>query len=168
MGPFYISRDDRAVPRPRGREPGRTGGGVPVGDTRYRFVQVRPVRFFGEEKVWVGEARVAITDLERTLLDGLSMPQHCGGFAEALHAFRLGRDSLDTERIMTYALRLGVTMAKRLGWALEAQGVPPSELEGLAALPTNGYRTLDPTGPRRGPCNRRWMIQENLPGMVGA
>ena len=86
----------------------REGGGFPVGDTTYRFIQVKPGRFFGEEKVWVGEARVSITDLERTLLDGLSMPQHCGGFAEALHAFQLG-----------------ITTAKRLGWALESQGGPP-------------------------------------------
>jgi len=24
----------------------------------------------------------------------------------------------------------------------------------------------DPTGPLKGPCNRRWMIQENLPEKV--
>ena len=52
------------------------GGDYSVGDTTYRFVQVRPKRFFGTEKVWTGEARIAVTDLERTLLDGLSMPQY--------------------------------------------------------------------------------------------
>jgi len=36
----------------------------------------------------------------------------------------------------------------------------------LVKLPIRGYRKLDPTGPRRGPCNRRWMIQENLPGKL--
>ena len=41
-------------------------------------------------------------------------------------------------------------------------------MEDLAALPINGYRKRDATGPRKGPCNGRWMIQENLPGMVGA
>jgi predicted transcriptional regulator of viral defense system len=49
---------------------------------------------------------------------------------------------------------------------LERQGIEPSRLEPLASLPIKGYRKLDPTGPRRGPCNQRWMIQENLPGKV--
>ena len=140
--------------------------GYSVGDITYRFVQVKSDRFFGSEKVWVGDARVSVTDLERTLLDGLSMPQHCGDFAEVLHAFRVAMDRLSTERITEYAIRLGVTTAKRLGWVLEAQGVGESRLKTLASLPIKGYRKLDPTGPRTGPCNSRWMIQENLPGMI--
>ena len=165
---FVVTTTDAWIPRPRKDRAGRSGGSFQVGDTTYRFIQVKPDRFFGGEKVWVGEARVSITGLERTLLDGLSMPQHCGGFAEALHALRIGIDQLNTERITEYAIRLGVTTAKRLGWALESLGVPRSNLEELAALPINGYRKLDPAGPRKGPCNGRWMVQENLPGMVGA
>ncbi len=140
------------------------GNGYSVGDITYRFVQVKSDRFFGSEKVWVGDARVSITDLERTLLDGLSMPQHCGDFAEVLHAFRVAMNRLSTERITEYAIRLGVTTAKRLGWVLEAQGVGKSRLRTLASLPIKGYRKLDPTGPRTGPWNSRWMIQENLRG----
>ena len=153
------------IPRATGRQ-GYARGSYAVGDTTYRFVQTKPDRFFGAAKVWVGDARVSVTDLERTLLDGLAMPQHCGDFAEVLHAFRVGMARLDTERIVDYAVRLGVTTAKRLGWVLESQGVTPAELEKLRALPIKGYRTLDPTGPRRGPCNSRWMVQENLRGML--
>ena len=116
--------------------------------------------------MWIGEARVTITDPERTLLDGLSMPQYCGDFAEVLHAFEVRGADLDLQRIIEYALKLDAATAKRLGWVLEHQGVDPSRLERLAALPIKGYRKLDPTGPRKGPCNARWMIQENLPGKV--
>ena len=42
---------------------------------------------------------MSVTDLERTLLDGLSMPQHCGDFAEVIHAFQLTKDRLGTGRI---------------------------------------------------------------------
>ena len=90
------------------------------------------------------------TDLERTLLDGLSMPQHCGDFAEVLHAFRMALDRLNTERLSGYAIRLGVTTAKRLGWVLEAQGVGKAELTRLASLPTGSYRKLDPLASGRG------------------
>jgi predicted transcriptional regulator of viral defense system len=142
--------------------------GFSVANTSYRFVQVKPERFFGTEKVWIGEARVTITDLERTLLDGLTMPQYCGDFAEVLHAFEARGTDLDLQRIIGYALKLDAATAKRLGWVLERQGVDLSKLEGLAALPIKGYRKLDPTGPRKGPTNARWMIQENLPGKVKA
>jgi predicted transcriptional regulator of viral defense system len=144
----------------------RTRVGFPVGDTLYQFVQVNPERYFGTEKVWVDEARVTITDPERTLLDGLSMPQYCGDFAEVLHAFELRGDYLDLEKIIEYAFKLDTATAKRLGWVLQHQGVNPARLHPLADLPIKGYRKLDPTGPRKGPCNRHWMIQENLPGKV--
>ena len=110
------------------------------------------------------DARVRITNPERTLLDGLCRPQYCGDFAEVLHAFDVLGGRLDVERIVAYALEIDAATVKRLGWVLEKQGVDAACLGRLARLPVKGYRTLDPAGPRRGPCNRRWMIQENLPG----
>ena len=165
---FVLTTTESSVPRIRRTEAKRPRGGYPVGDTTYRFVQVRPERFFGTQKVWVGDARVSVTDVERTLLDGLSMPQHCGDFAEVLHAFEVGMDRLDIERIARYAFRLGAATVKRLGWVLEYHGNDSPSIDRLASLPVKGYRMLDPTGPRRGPCNSRWMVQENLPGMVDA
>ena len=165
---FVLTTTETSIPRMRGAGAKHSGGGYLAGDMTYRFIQVRPERFFGTEKVWIGEARVSITDLERTLLDGLSMPHYCGDFAEVLHAFQVGMDRLDITRIARYAMRLDTATAKRLGWVLEYHGNDSSSIEQLAALPIKGYRMLDPTGPRKGPCNSRWMVQENLPGMVDA
>ncbi len=75
-------------------------------------------------------------------------------------------EQLDLDRIIQYAFRLGTTACKRLGWALEGQNVDSAKTAILAALPVKGYRKLDPTGPRKGPCNSHWMVQENLPGLV--
>jgi len=161
---FVLTTTESAVPRTHAT--GGADGQGGIGGTDYKFVQVKPERFFGTEKVWVNEARVTVTDIERTLLDGLTMPQYCGDFAEVLHAFEAGGDRLSLERITGYALKLDAATAKRLGWTLERQGVDPSLLESLARAPIKGYRKLDPTGPRKGPCCRRWMIQENLPGKV--
>ena len=163
---FILTTTETTVPRARGAKAKKAPNGYPIGETVYQFIQVKPERFFGTEKVWVGEVRVTITDPERTLLDGLSMPQYCGDLAEVLHAFQVRSTNLNVERIIEYAIRLDAATAKRLGWVLESQGVEPTKLERLAALPVKGYRKLDPTGPRKGPCNRRWMIQENLPGKV--
>jgi predicted transcriptional regulator of viral defense system len=165
---FVLTTTEAPVPRVRGARASEARDGYAAGGTRFGFIQVKPERFFGTEKVWIGEARVTVTDPERTLLDGLSRPQYCGDFTEVLHAFGVHSSALDLERIVEYALKLDAATAKRLGWVLEREGVASSELERLAALPIRGYRKLDPTGPRRGPRNRHWMIQENLPGRVAA
>ena len=165
---FVLITTDTSVPRKRTSASAAGKSGYPVDGTVYRFVQVRPERYFGVERIWVGDARVWITDLERTLLDGLAMPQHCGGFGEVIHAFGEVVERLDVEKIVGYSQRLGLAVAKRAGWVLERQGCESPQIDELAALPIKGHRKLDPTGPRRGPYNNRWMLQENLPGRLDA
>lgn len=162
----FVLTTARSVPRPRGRKLIGPNAGYRVGDMVFQFVQVKPQAFFGIEEVWINEARIKIMDPERTLLDGLTAPRYCGDFSEVLHAFSVRAPKLDMERIVDYALRLGGATAKRLGWILEHQGVDPSRTERLRAVPIKGYRALDPSGPRRGPCDARWMIQVNLPGRL--
>lgn len=163
---FVLTTTDTVIPQTRGKKARHEGGGCQIGETVYQFIRVKPARFFGVEKIWVGDARVTVTDPERSLLDGLMMPQYCGDFAEVLHAFEVRGARLDLDRIVNYALKFDGAMVKRLGWVLEQQGVDPVRLEPLIRVPIKGYRPIDPTGPRKGVCNRRWMIQENLPGKV--
>jgi len=163
---FVLTTTNTATPRLR-RASGRDANrGYEVGGTTYQFIQVKPERYFGMGKLWIGESRIDITDPERTLLDGLARPQYCGDFAEVLHAFETWGSRLRLERIIECAGKLGTAVAKRLGWALEATGTDPDRLQPLADLPIKGYRKLDPSGPSAGPRNRRWMLQENLPGRI--
>ncbi|MCC6393424.1 MAG: type IV toxin-antitoxin system AbiEi family antitoxin domain-containing protein [Bryobacterales bacterium] len=162
---FVLTTTKVSIPRLRGAQ---RSGEYRVGDISYQFIQVKPERYFGTEKVWVGEAQVTVTDPERTLLDGLVTPQYFGDFAEILHGFEVRQPNLNVERIIEYALRMDAAAAKRLGWVLQAQGVEPTRLESLLRLPIKGYRKLDPSGPRSGRYHRRWMIQENLPGRINA
>jgi len=161
---FVTTTTGHWVPRSKKGHDGR--GGYGVADIIYQFIQVKPERFFGTKEVWVDQARVTVTDAERTLIDGLTMPQHCGGFAEVLHAFREARHRLDRERLIDYALKLDAATAKRLGWVLENTGTERSQLTVLEQVKVTGYSKLDPTGRRRGPYNRSWMVQENLTGKV--
>lgn len=166
---FVLSTTDGSVPRTSRTGKRRTyNGGYVVGNAIYQFVQVRPDRFFGIEEFWICGVRVPITDPERTLLDGLSHPRYCICFGEVMHAFNVRGDDLDIERIVGYALRLDAAVAKRLGWVLEYYDFDPSRFRELLDLPINGYRKLDPTGPRKGRLNRRWMIQENLQGKISS
>jgi predicted transcriptional regulator of viral defense system len=163
---FVLTPAGVSIPRLRGRLDADNRDGFRVAGIVYQFVQTKPEWFFGAERVWIGEAQVAVTDPERTLLDGLSKPQYCGDFAQSVHAFEMRGDRLNLSRIIDYALRLDVTTAKRLGWVLESLRVPSSELTALAELPAAGYGNLDRSGPRSGPHNRRWMLRVNLPGIA--
>ena len=164
---FVLTTTESSFPRVRGiKSRGVSYRGYKSGNASYRFIQVKPEHFFGTEEILIGNTLVSITDMERTLLDGLCRPQYCGGFEEVLYAFNTTEDRLNIKRIVEYALRLSGAAAKRLGWILEYWGYDFSEFSELAELPVKGYRKLDPTGPRKGPCNNRWMIQENLPGNV--
>ena len=147
---------------PRSHKAGSGAAGYRVGETIYHFVQVKPERFFGTKEVWIGEARVRVTDMERTLIDGLSMPQYCGGIAEVVHAIAVAQDRLNLERLIDYALKLDAATAKRLGWALERAGTHRKRLVPLQQVAVTGYSKVDPTGPRQGPYDRFWMIQDNL------
>lgn len=161
----FVTTTAKTVPR---HKMPNTPDGFIVNNVVYHFIQVTPERFFGMEKVWVNDARITVTEAERTLLDGLSMPKYCGDFAEVLHAFDVRADKMDIDRIISYALKLDNATVKRLGWVLERQGVSSRQLEPLIKFPIKGYRVLDPTRLHIGPYNKRWMIQENLPGKVKA
>lgn len=164
---FVLTTTGSSLPRSRRKKTRNASMGYLVGDTTFQFVQTRPERFFGIDKAWIGETRVDITDPERTLIDGLTMPQYCGDLSQVFHAFAVRVDDLDLDRIVDYALRLDSATAKRLGWVLDQEGVDIAKFERLLSLPIKGYRKLDPTGPRAGPYNRRWRLQENLPGRIG-
>src|SRR3989338_3966573 len=131
---FVLTTTEASVPGTGARDSYR------IGDTAYQFIQIKPERFFGTEKVWVGDTRVTITDLERTLIDGLTMPQHCGDFVEVLHAFEVSRERFNLERIMDYALKMDAATVKRLGWVLESLGLGRDRLERLPPLSVQGGR----------------------------
>ncbi len=156
---FVTTTSGQSVPR-------GAGAGYRVGDTTYQFIRIRPERFFGTETVWVDDSRVTFTDMARTLIDGLVMPQYCGGIAEVMHGFQEARDRLPLDQMIDYALRLDHATAKRLGWVLEQTGFERSALTALQQVKVTGYTKLDASGSREGPYNRAWMIQENLSGKV--
>jgi predicted transcriptional regulator of viral defense system len=135
-----------------------------VDGIRYEYVSVIPDHFFGIEEVWVdGHFRVPITDKERTTLETFISPRQFGGIGESLESLEEHLHELDLEKLVGYAVRYGkASVAKRLGWALERANVSSDPLNPLRDMPIKGFRVLDPTRPRRGTYDKRWMIQNNL------
>jgi len=135
-----------------------------INGVEYEYHTAPGDRFFGIEEVWVDEHfRVPIYDKERSLLDCFALPRHFGGLGEALGILEEHASELDLERLTQYALRYGkASVAKRLGWALDRAGIPHRVTAPLAKLPMDGMRLLDPTRPRGGKYDERWMVQDNL------
>lgn len=127
---------------------------------QYRFIQIEEKHFFGIESYRLGATSIPITDLERTLLDGLMKPHYCGGFMEVMHAF--SQKTFDLEKIITYTLKLDKAAAKRLGWVLEKIGYPEKDLKILENVQQKGYIKLVSSLKKNGPYNNRWQVQENL------
>jgi predicted transcriptional regulator of viral defense system len=134
-----------------------------VGGQTFEIVTVVPDHYFGEEEIWVGEAKVRIFDRERALLDCFALPRRFGGVAEGLGILEEHLSRIDVRRLVAHALRYGTdAVARRVGFALEGGGVAARVLEPLQDRPMTGFRPLDPTRPSRGPRNPRWHLVENL------
>jgi predicted transcriptional regulator of viral defense system len=130
--------------------------------TTFCFIQVKKEHYFGIETIWVDDMRAQITNLEKTLLDGLTSPEYCGDFSEVLHAFKVGKDKIRIEVIIEYALKLEKAVAKRLGLILDGLGVEEKRLDPLLKLPMKSYCKFDPSGPVKGSYNTKWKIRENV------
>jgi predicted transcriptional regulator of viral defense system len=141
-----------------------------VAGIRYEYVSVKSEHFFGIEEIWIDEqSRVPITDRERTVLETFISPGVFGGIGEAFSIAHNHVDNLDASKLVRYARQYGtISVAKRLGWALEQAGTRESILQPLLKMRATRYHALDPSRPRRGPCDKRWMIQDNLPMARGS
>jgi predicted transcriptional regulator of viral defense system len=133
--------------------------------TEFRFVLIRPEQYFGVVKHWVTKQEtIDISDLERTIIDGLRQPEYCGGVTEVAKGLWMRHQDMRTAKLVDYALRLRVgTVSRRLGYLLELYAIAPeTELARLRGSLTATYAPLDPMLPEEGPHLKRWRIQLNI------
>lgn len=133
--------------------------------TEFRFVRCKRADVFGIVELWATKTElVRVSDLERTVIDGLKQPEHCGGLTEVAKGFWMRRDAVAVPKLVDYALRLGVgAVVRRLGFLLETFEVDvPAEVERLRVGLTSTYALLDPLMPAEGPYQARWRLRVNV------
>lgn len=133
--------------------------------TEFRFVRCKLDHVFGVTDHWASKTeRVRVSDLERTVIDGLKQSEYCGGFTEVAKGFWMRRDDIDLDRLVDYALRLGVgAVIRRLGFLLEVLEVDaPPALDRLRGRLTASYALLDPMLPDEGKFLARWRLRLNV------
>ena len=127
---------------------------------QYVFVQVKSEKYFGIEKIWIHNAQIKITDKEKTIVDALSHPEHCGDIFEVVNMFET--QNIDLKKIIQYALRLDKAVVSRLGWCLEKSGIPLTKLNKLQQGLSDSYRKLNPHGTSKGYHDYRWKLIINI------
>lgn len=136
-----------------------------VQGSEFHFVLIKPEHYFGTVKHWVTKQEaVDVSDLERTVIDGLRQPEYCGGITEVAKGLWMRRDAISVARLTDYALRFGKgAIIRRLGYLLELYGLAnDDELACLRGELTDTYLPLDPLLPKEGSHLRRWRIQLNV------
>jgi predicted transcriptional regulator of viral defense system len=145
-----------ATNHPVRRPPGEVLG------VSYKVISLRPEKFFGVVKDWINEMPFMVTDREKTIIDGLDLPQYVGGVAEVTKVLSIGWTQLNESKLRKYAVKLGISaVAKRLGFLMETLGLGNVEAFRRVVTLAPGFSPLDPTLPHHGKYNRRWGLLVN-------
>ena len=134
--------------------------------TEFRFVRCKTRNLFGITETWIDKnEQVQVSDLERTLLDGLKQPDYCGGFSEVAKGFSIKHDEIDPQKIIDYTIKLGVgAVNRRLGYLMELYNIGSRiHWEFLQTTLTSTYQLLDPALPAEGRYITKWRLRLNIP-----
>lgn len=134
--------------------------------TEFQFVHTKLNNFFGITEMWIDKnEKILVSDLERTLIDGLKQPAYCGGFSEVAKAFSIKANLIDPQKIIDYAIRLGVgAVIRRLGYLMELYHIGSRiHWEFLQKTLTSTYHVLDPALPADGHHIAKWRLLLNIP-----
>jgi predicted transcriptional regulator of viral defense system len=133
--------------------------------TEFRFITSQDKHFFGQKKMWIDKSEIIyVSNLEKTVLDGLKMPEHCGGITEVAKGFWIKRDKIKISKLIDYAEKMNIgAVYRRLGFLLETYNVGANdEIEQLQRKLTKTYTALDPTLPIEGRHMARWRLYLNI------
>ena len=133
--------------------------------TEFRFVRCKEADVFGIIEMWIDKnEKVRVSDLERTLIDGLKQPAYCGGFSEVAKAYIIKRHTIDPQKLIDYAIKLGVgAVIRRLGYLMELYEIGTmAHLKFLQNKLTDTYQLLDPELPPEGRYLAKWKLILNI------
>lgn len=137
----------------------------------YRFVTIKPDRFFGVVQARADHRTFQVTDKEKTVIDMLDRFDLSGGTGQVIQALQEAVTDIRWDVLDTYLLRFGSgTVPKRLAFLVEVLSlqVPNREqrLQDWQKLIGRGISLLDPQGPPEGPIITRWRVRVNVRSLI--
>lgn len=137
-----------------------------INNINYHFIFAKPENVWGNSIYWVNKQdKIFVSDLERTILDGLDRPDLCGGIKEVIRGLWVKHQVIDWDKLVTYAEKFHTKAAvKRLGFILELLGLGNSCLPILTNLIASAkdYVLFDPNGLKEGRHLSRWGVRLNM------
>ncbi len=131
----------------------------------FRFIHTQKRFFFGLSDYWVTkQEKVRVSDLERTIINGLKQPEYCGGLTEVAKGLWIRHQDINMRRLIKYAVKISIgAVIRRLGFLLELYKIgTPEDWELLRSYLTETYVRLDPFLPSEGKFLRKWRLQLNV------
>lgn len=140
--------------------------GKKLNDIKYHFIYSKKEHFWGLTTHWVTkQEQVTVSDLERTILDGLDRPDISGGVIDVIRGMWVKQKDIDWEKLVQYAGKFKTKAAvKRLGFILELLNLGNEKiLKQMLDLTQNskGYVIFDPDGAKTGDYLNRWGLRLN-------
>jgi len=110
------------------------------------------------------QEKVRVSDLERTIINGLKQPEYCGGLTEVAKGLWIRHQDINMRQLIKYAVKIGIgAVIRRLGFLLELYKIgTPEDWELLGSYLTETYVRLDPFLPSEGKFLRKWRLQLNV------
>ncbi len=130
---------------------------------KIEFITIVENRFFGSVEEKLENGRFLISSREKTILDALTYPQHCGGLSEGAKAIWNTRGNLDRDEILKLLERLGLdAVTRRLGYLLDTMDIEDELIDELKK-DFKGYRWLDPSTSKKSfTYCKKWGLKLNL------
>lgn len=129
------------------------------------FVAVKEKSIWGIKEEWVERKdRIRISDIEKTIIDCLTFPQHCGGITEIAKGIWIVKEKIDQKTLLSYVKRQDKNViAKRLGYLLELLNVGDYNIIfELKKYIKDRYDLLDPTLSFKRINRNSWRLVDNV------
>lgn len=137
-----------------------------VNNISYQFIYSKPEHFWGNFEHWITKhEKIQMSDLERTILDGLERPDLCGGIKEIVRGIWIKQKEIDWDKLMQYSEKYHTISAiKRLAYILDMLDIGTSYLPKFEEILSSkkDYILLDPDGPKIGKYVNHWHIRLNI------
>ncbi len=135
-------------------------------DLKYHFIYSKKEHFWGIGTHWATKQdQVQVSELERTILDGLDRSDICGGLTDVIRGIWAKQKEIDWARLFQYAKKFKTKAAvKRLGFIVETLKIGNEKFTTqilTLVKSANGYVLFDPNGPKNGGYLNRWGIRLN-------
>lgn len=133
--------------------------------TEFRFITAKKEYCFGLEKHWAEKSEmVMVSNIEKTIIDGLKLPEYCGGISEVAKGLWIKKNEIDSKKLVEYALKIDKGIVyRRLGFLLEVyQMADDNFLQKLQEKISKKHLLLDPTLIDEGNYNSKWKLRLNV------